>query len=77
MKSINLLLVDDHPRIRAGIKLMLKKNKELKIIAEASNGKESIAYLHANPGAIDLILMDISMPEMNGMEAAQGSVALI
>tara|TARA_B100000809_G_scaffold75643_1_gene73356 strand:+ start:1309 stop:1953 length:645 start_codon:yes stop_codon:yes gene_type:complete len=71
MKTINLLLADDHTIIRDGIKLMLKKNSEFNIVAEANNGEEAISYLLANPNTIDVILMDINMPEMNGIEATQ------
>lgn len=71
MKTINLLLADDHMIIRDGIKLMLKKNTEFNILYEASNGKEVISYLHANPDAVDVVLLDINMPEMNGIETAQ------
>ncbi|MFB0925926.1 MAG: response regulator transcription factor, partial [Vicingaceae bacterium] len=71
MKTINLLLADDHTIIRDGIKLMLKKNPEFNIVAEANNGEEAISYLLAKPNTVDVILMDINMPEMNGIEATQ------
>jgi two-component system nitrate/nitrite response regulator NarL len=71
MKTINILLADDHTIIRDGIKLMLKKNPEFNIVAEASNGEEAISYLLAKPNTVDVVLMDINMPEMNGIEAAQ------
>ena len=70
-KTIKLLLADDHLIIRDGIKLMLKKSSEFDIVAEASNGKEVIEYLNANPNTVDVVLMDINMPEMNGIEATQ------
>jgi DNA-binding NarL/FixJ family response regulator len=71
MKAIKILLADDHLIIRDGIKLMLKKNLNFKIVAEAANGGEVIQYLHDNPNTIDVVLMDINMPTMNGIEAAQ------
>ena len=71
MKTIKLLLADDHLIIRDGIKLMLKKSPEFAIIAEASDGKEVLSYLKANPNKVDIVLMDINMPEMNGIEATQ------
>ena len=71
MEKIKLLLADDHLIIRDGIKLMLKKNPEFEIVAEASNGKEVLAYLANNSNEIDVVLMDINMPEMNGIEATQ------
>jgi DNA-binding NarL/FixJ family response regulator len=50
---------------------MLKKNSEFEIVAEASNGGEVIAYLTENPNTIDVVLMDINMPVMTGIEATQ------
>jgi DNA-binding NarL/FixJ family response regulator len=50
---------------------MLKKNLNFKIVAEAANGGEVIQYLYDNPNSIDVVLMDINMPIMNGIEAAK------
>jgi DNA-binding NarL/FixJ family response regulator len=71
METIKLLIADNHLIIRDGIKLMLKKNLEFEIVAEASNGSEVIDFIASNPNAIDVILMDINMPVMNGIEATQ------
>jgi DNA-binding NarL/FixJ family response regulator len=71
METIKLLIADNHLIIRDGIKLMLKKNLEFEIVAEASNGSEAIDFIASNPNAIDVILMDINMPVMNGIEATQ------
>jgi DNA-binding NarL/FixJ family response regulator len=71
MKKIKILLADDHGIIRDGIKLMLNKSPELEIVAEANNGQEVIDYLEENAKSIDVILMDINMPVMNGIEATQ------
>ncbi|PJB16059.1 MAG: DNA-binding response regulator [Flavobacteriales bacterium CG_4_9_14_3_um_filter_32_8] len=71
METIKLLLADDHLIIRDGIKLMLKKSVGIEIVAEANNGAEVINYLEKNANKIDVILMDINMPIMNGIEATQ------
>lgn len=71
MKAIRILLADDHQIIRDGIKLMLKKSAEFEIIQEASNGQEVIEYLSTNADDVDVVLMDINMPEKNGIEATQ------
>jgi two-component system nitrate/nitrite response regulator NarL len=71
MKKIKLLIVDDHLIIRDGIKMMLKKELDFEVVAEANNGKEAIEYLGNNKELIDVVLMDISMPEMNGIDATQ------
>lgn len=68
MKKINILLVDDHSIVRDGIKSTLKDQKNFNIVAEAANGKEAIELVKSlNP---DVVIMDITMPEMNGIEAA-------
>mgnify|MGYP006303808289 CR=1 FL=1 len=66
---ISILLVDDHEIMRSGLRSLLSENKEFEIIAEASDGLESLnkaKQLHP-----DVIIMDISMPGMNGMEATR------
>ncbi len=69
MKTIKILLADDHAMVREGIKLALNSQKNIKVIGEATNGKETVEL--ANKLKPDIILMDISMPEMNGIEAAR------
>lgn len=69
MGNIEILLVDDHEIVRDGIKSLLEDEVGFKITAEAENGKEAIEEC-ANRD-IDLVVMDISMPEMNGIEATE------
>jgi len=62
-----LLICDDHPLVRAGIKATLAAERTLEIVAEASNGREAVSETRrVRP---DLVLMDMSMPELNGLEA--------
>lgn len=64
---IKILLVDDEPFIRKGIQILIDwENYGYEIVAEASNGVEAIKELEKNE--IDLIITDIKMPEMNGLE---------
>ncbi len=64
---IKILLVDDHGIVRDGIKSTLTSEKNFKIIGEASNGQEAIEKVKKlSP---DVVIMDISMPGMNGIEA--------
>ena len=68
-RDITLLLVDDHPIVRKGTREMLEPHKDLKILGEASDGAEAVQKsLELQP---DVILMDVSMPGMNGIEATQ------
>jgi len=68
---IKVLLVDDHRLIRDGIKFYLEKEDQgISIAGEAGDGKQALIFLEKNPGAVDIMLTDISMPEMNGVELA-------
>lgn len=71
MDPIRILLTDDHLIIRNGIKMMLKRHKQFKVVAEAGSGIEAINYLEENYSDIDVVLMDIDMPEMNGIDATK------
>ena len=66
-KSLNILLVDDHRVLRTGMKLLLKTQEGFNVAAEASDGKEALQIL-AGKTDIDLVLLDLSMPGMGGME---------
>ncbi|WKK78017.2 response regulator transcription factor [Marivirga salinae] len=68
---IKVLLVDDHRLIRDGIRFYLEKEgHEITIVGEASDGKQALIFLEKNPDEVDIMLTDISMPEMNGVELA-------
>lgn len=61
-----LLLVDDHPMMRRGIRQMLELEGDLHIVGEASHGEEALALIE--PLKPDLVLLDNNMPQMNGIE---------
>ncbi len=69
MKEIRLLLADDHMLIRDGLKKILSLEQGLKVIGEAQNGQEAVEL--AEKLLPDIILMDINMPVMNGIEATK------
>jgi two-component system, NarL family, response regulator NreC len=69
MSPIRLMLVDDHQVIRTGLKTFLETQPDFKVIAEASNGREAIEL--AMKSRPDIVLMDITMPEMDGLEATR------
>lgn len=66
--KIKLLLVDDHKIVRDGMRSLLSEGKEISVIGEAENGRQAVAL--AKELKPDVILMDIAMPDMNGIEAA-------
>jgi len=69
MEKIKLIIVDDHQLFRNGLKFILDEREDMSVIAEASNGKEFLNQLEfLKP---DVVLMDINMPEMNGVEASK------
>jgi DNA-binding NarL/FixJ family response regulator len=64
---IRILAVDDHPLLREGVASLLAGQPDLKLVAEASNGREAVEQFRAHRP--DVTLMDLQMPEMNGVEA--------
>jgi DNA-binding NarL/FixJ family response regulator len=64
---IRILTVDDHPLLRKGIAALVNAEPDLKLVAEASNGREAIDAFRAHRP--DVTLMDLQMPEVNGLEA--------
>jgi len=65
-EKISILIADDHPMFRSGVRTELEKDKELIVIAETGNGKE--AYDLITKLQPDIALLDIQMPELNGIE---------
>src|ERR1035437_683854 len=72
MKKINLIIVDDHRLFRNGLKALLKELNYIENVAEASNGKEFLDYLDNH--SVQLALMDINMPVMNGIDATREAI---
>jgi DNA-binding NarL/FixJ family response regulator len=68
-KAIRIVLADDHPIVRAGIRETLKQVPGVEIVGEASDGREAIELVKA--GHPDVVFMDISMPNLNGLEATE------
>jgi DNA-binding NarL/FixJ family response regulator len=64
---VRVLIADDHPVFRFGLRTLLKADPTLEIVGEAMNGKEAIAQ--TSELSPDVILMDLNMPGMNGIEA--------
>src|SRR5437588_10983656 len=65
----NVLLVDEHKRMRDGVKTILERVADFKVMAEAENGTDAVqACKKLRP---DIVLMDIGLPGMNGIEATE------
>lgn len=67
MSTIKVMIVDDHTVVRDGVATMLGRQEDMTVVGEASNGKEAIGI--AKSLRPDVILMDLRMPEMDGVEA--------
>lgn len=68
--TIKLLLCDDHPVVRSGLRGMLESQTDLEVVAEAANGNEAITLARRHQP--DVVLMDLRMPEVDGIAAIRG-----
>jgi len=69
MKRTRILLADDHAVVRQGFKMILGAQSDMEIIGEAANGREAVELaLQLHP---DIVVMDVAMPELNGIEATR------
>lgn len=66
-KQIRIMTVDDHPVLRQGIAALIADQPDMSLVAEATNGREAIQQFRVHRP--DLTLMDLQMPEMNGLDA--------
>jgi two-component system response regulator NreC len=67
--SIRILLADDHRVLRAGLRLLLERQPDFAVVAEASDGRQTVDLVKQH--SPDIVLLDIAMPHLNGVEAAR------
>ena len=67
MAEIRILIVDDHEMVRDGLSVMMEREEDFTVVGEAKNGREAVELVSKlRP---DVVLMDLRMPEMDGVEA--------
>jgi DNA-binding NarL/FixJ family response regulator len=71
---ITILIVDDHPVFRFGLRALIGSEPDMQIAGEAASGAEALAFAAGHP--LDLVLMDINLPDMNGLEVTRRLRAL-
>jgi DNA-binding NarL/FixJ family response regulator len=68
MRKIRILLADDHKLMRSGLRVLLEQQADLMVVGEASDGREAVGMVASQKP--DVLVMDIGMPSLNGIEAA-------
>jgi DNA-binding NarL/FixJ family response regulator len=69
MKKISLLLVDDHPVVRQGLRAFLNQENDIEVVGEAENGRQAVQM--AKQTVPDIVIMDVMMPLLNGWEGTR------
>jgi DNA-binding NarL/FixJ family response regulator len=69
MAPIRILLADDHVMVRDGLRALIEKQPDMAVVGEADDGRECIRL--AEEQSPDVVMMDIAMPNLNGMEATR------
>jgi two-component system, NarL family, response regulator NreC len=69
MKTLRILLADDHTVVRKGLRLLLESVPEFQVVADAANGRDAVSL--AEQHRPDVVVMDVAMPILNGIEAAR------
>jgi len=66
---IRVLIVDDHDLVRHGFKSLLGSQEGIDVVETLSSGEDAISWCHDNSGEVDVMLMDVNMPGIGGVEA--------
>src|ERR1044071_10388734 len=69
MRKVSVLLVDDHTVVRQGLRALLSAEEDIEVIGEAENGRQAVMLARKTPP--DVVVMDVAMPLLNGLEATR------
>ena len=69
MKKLRILLADDHATVREGVKMIINAQADMEVVAEAADGRGAVA--EAQTVRPDVVVMDVSMPRVNGLKATE------
>ena len=69
--AIRVIIADDHSLVRQGLRRYLEMAGDIQVVGEASNGREALGIMENGVGEPDIVLLDIRMPEMDGLETAR------
>lgn len=75
MKKISVLLVDDHTVVRQGLRALLASEEDIEVVGEAENGRQAVVL--ARKTTPDVVVMDVAMPLLNGLEATKQILKLV
>ena len=67
MSPIRVLVVDDHPVVRTGIRTLLEQMPNVQVVGEANNGREALQFLKTRSPEVEVVLLDVSMAEVDGV----------
>ncbi len=70
---LRVIIADDHPLVRSGLRTVLSTGPGIEVVGEASTGSEAVALAGSLP--VDVVVMDLQMPELNGIDATRQIVA--
>ena len=69
MNKLRILLADDHATVREGVKLIINAQADMEVVGEAADGPEAVAA--AQSLRADVVVLDVSMPNGNGLKATE------
>ena len=77
MNRIRVLLADDHETVRQGLRLLIDSQSDMTVVADARDGRTAIEYVRTIAPRPDVAVLDVSMPEMNGLQTSRAMLEVM